>query len=87
MNLMTLADRIGHRAAEQAAGVPASCSVCGVGGGGAQESREVSVVAVYDEGWSLRGLAFFVGLGVGARRVTQSQSGFMWVCKPDNLCV
>jgi hypothetical protein len=22
------------------------------------------VVAVYDEGWSLRGLAFFVGLGV-----------------------
>jgi hypothetical protein len=22
------------------------------------------VVAVYDEGWSLRGLAFFVGLGL-----------------------
>ena len=59
---MTLADRFGHRAAEQAAGVPESGagSVCGVGGGGAQDSREVSVVAVYDEGWSLRGLAFFV---------------------------
>ena len=24
----------------------------------------MSVVAVYDKGWSLRGLAFFVGLGV-----------------------
>jgi hypothetical protein len=31
--------------------------VFGVGGGGAQESREVRVVAVYDEGWSLGGLA------------------------------
>lgn len=49
-----------------AAGVPASGagSVWGGGGGGEKEAGEVSVVAVYDEGWSLRGLAFFVGLGV-----------------------
>ncbi len=33
------------------------------------------MVAVYDEGWSLRGLAFFVGLGVWAIATDMSRSG------------